>query len=89
MKCFYSVLPLLIATSSFTNVFAYCESDYIMRKTSDGSVIVLGSGTSWEIDSIDRIDSALWFPMDDVIACDEGYIIHKYDGEKVGAKKID
>lgn len=79
---------LLISIFGFTNSFADCETDYIKSKTSDGSVIILSNEDAWEIDSIDRINTELWMPMDDVIVCDDDSIIHKEDGEKVGAKKI-
>jgi len=78
-------MGLFMTTSSFAD----CSSDYIKSKASDGSVVILESGDAWEIDQIDRITSRLWLPMDDVIVCDNDSIIHKDDGEKVGAKKID
>jgi hypothetical protein len=88
MKKTIGAMLSLVAISVIGNVYADCETDYIKSKASDGSVLILGSGSVWEIDSIDRIDSALWLPMDDVIVCDDDSIIHKDDGEKVGAKQV-
>lgn len=68
--------------------YARCEKDWIKSKSSDGSVIVLSMGSVWEIDSMDRIDSMLWLPVDDVLVCDEGYIINTGSGEKVGARQL-
>lgn len=69
-------------------VYAECDDDYIKEKSSDGAVIFLDSGSVWEIDSGDRGDSALWRDLDEVLACDDGYLVNKGNGEKVGAKKL-
>lgn len=71
----YSFLLLLAMTFSLNNSFAYCENDFITNKSSDGSVLFLSSGTSWEVDSVDRVNSVLWLPSDDVILCDDSTIM--------------
>ena len=83
-----SVFLVLLLISWSVNASAYCDSEFISSKTSDGSVLVLSDGSVWEIDSIDRIDTMLWLPTDDVLVCDDSYIVNKDSGEKVGATRL-
>ena len=59
------------------------------------------SGSVWEIDDADQVDSQLWLPAEDVLICFEGsfqykgkslglYTIINTDesGEKVGAQRL-
>lgn len=51
----------------------------------------MDDGSVWEVDSIDRVYSGVWVVSSNVLACDtgySGYIVHKDDGEKVSATKI-
>jgi hypothetical protein len=82
------ILATLFSMLVTTSTFASCEDASLLQKSSDGAVLFLDNGSTWEVDSIDRIDSALWLVTDDVLACDDGYLIHKSDGEKVSATKL-
>lgn len=85
----FSVLFLITYTIFLSaQSFAYCEPDYINRKTSDGSVIILSSGVAWEINSAGRINTSLWLPGEEVFVCDDDSIINKSNGDKVYARKI-
>lgn len=68
--------------------YARCEKDWIKSNSSDGSVIVLSMGSVWEVDSMDRIESMLWLPADDVLVCDDSNLINIGSGEKVGARRL-
>ena len=80
------VLAMLYTCASYA-----CESGHwIEKKTSDGSIIILEDGSTWEIDPIDRIDTALWLVTENIIVCeDDGVLINTdSNAEKVGAKQI-
>jgi|AGFS01.1.fsa_nt_gi hypothetical protein len=47
------------------------EKHWIQSKTDDGSVLILEDGSTWEVDSVDQIDTNLWLPMTDVIVTDD------------------
>lgn len=83
------LISILILAVSINFAFAYCATDWIKEKSNDGSYITMGSGTSWEVDVYDRSDSWLWSSADDVIVCDNGYIIHEDDDAKVSATRIE
>jgi hypothetical protein len=47
------------------------------------------SGAIYKVDAIDRVDSQLWLPTDDVLVCDDGRIINTdEDGETVEAQRL-
>lgn len=79
------VLNILLVSSMAR---ATCDDDYIREKSSDGAAITLSDDSVWEVDSSDRADSSLWMENDDVLACDDGYLINKSNGEKVAATKL-
>lgn len=47
-----------------------CEERYIWNIASMGQFVQLDNGTTWEIDSIYRIDTILWLLIEDVLVCD-------------------
>jgi hypothetical protein len=47
----------------------------------------LEDGSLWQVESYDRVTSALWLPVTDVIVCD-GRIINEDDNEAVDARRI-
>lgn len=55
--------------------------------SSDGRVITLEDGSVWEVDSIDRIDSMLWLPVSEIVACDDK-LINTNDDEAVVVVRI-
>lgn len=81
-------LCIIFALSLFSIPVLACESGHwIKSKSSDGSVIVLEDNSVWEIDSIDRIDSALWITIEQIIVCD-GELINSDTGDKVSATQL-
>jgi len=50
-------------------------------------VVVLEDNSVWEIDSIDRIDSTLWLPIENIVVCDDE-LINSDTGDKVSATQL-
>jgi len=63
------------------------DRHWIQSKSDDGSIIILEDGTVWQVDIIDRIDSMLWLPIEDVIICGST-MINLSNGEKVGVIRL-
>jgi hypothetical protein len=53
----------------------------------DGEIVKLEDGSVWEVDGADTVDSALWLPTTEIVACD-GKLINTDDNEKVSATRI-
>lgn len=65
-----------------------CEDGHwIDSVSSDGTIVKLEDGSVWEVDAVDAIDSALWLPISDIIACNDK-LINTDDNEKVSARRI-
>lgn len=65
-----------------------CENGHwIVSVSRDGSIIVLEDGSAWEVDTLDRINSTLWLPTEDVLVCN-GVMINVNQGEKITVKRI-
>jgi hypothetical protein len=65
-----------------------CEDGHWVDSVSDdGTIVKLDDGSVWEVDSVDAIDSALWLPTTDIIACDDK-LINTDDNEKVSARRL-
>lgn len=81
---------LLIICSMYmlSNPIFACEpGHWIKSKSSDGSVVVLEDNSVWEVDSIDRINSTLWLPFENMIVCDDE-LINSDTGDKVSARQL-
>lgn len=63
------------------------EKHWIQSKGDDGSIIILEDGSVWEVDAVDRINSMLWLPTEDVIICN-GRMINLDNGEKVNVIRL-
>jgi hypothetical protein len=63
------------------------DGHWIAEVMNDGSVIELEDGSIWLIDDIDRIYTALWLPISNIVACDD-MLINTDDKEKVSAHKM-
>ena len=69
---------------------------WIKSKSGNGAYITLEDGSVWEVESIDRIDTALWLPISDITVLlapspvgDYRYqLINTEDGEKALAKYL-
>ena len=65
-----------------------CEDGHWVDSVSDdGTIVKLEDGSVWEVDAVDAIDSALWLPTTDIIACDDK-LINTDDNEKVSATRL-
>jgi len=65
-----------------------CESGHWIDNVSDdGTIVKLEDGSVWEVDEVDAIDSALWLPTTDVVAC-PNKLINTEDSETVAARRI-
>ena len=65
-----------------------CQSGHWVESVSDdGEIIKLEDGSIWEVDAADAVDSALWLPTTEIVACD-GKLINTDDNEKVAATRI-
>jgi hypothetical protein len=49
--------------------------------------VVYGSGSVWEIAAVDTVDSMLWLPTTNIIACDDK-LINTEDNETVEATRL-
>lgn len=81
-------LLIMFAISLLSTPILACESGHWIKSISaDGKVVVLEDNSVWEIDSIDRIDSTLWFPIENIIICDEK-LINSDTGDHVMATQL-
>ena len=47
-----------------------CEAHFLTRVFRAGRFMQLENDTRWEVDPLDRFDSALWLPSDSILLCD-------------------
>ena len=74
--------------SATSNYAMDCESGHwISSVNRDGEVIILEDGSVWLVDPIDQIDSMLWLPTSDIVACYDK-LINTDDGETVSARRV-
>jgi hypothetical protein len=67
---------------------AGCEAGHWVRSVSDaGRIVVLQDGSVWEIDPIDRIDTMLWLPTDDIVVCGDR-LINTDDNETASGRRL-
>jgi len=65
-----------------------CDTGHWVRSVQgDGQIVILEDGTIWEVSSLDRIDTALWLPLTDVIICDDK-LINTDDDETVDVVRL-
>lgn len=87
--CLRVILPFLICIMLLSNLAMGAEKHWIVGKSDDGSIIILEDGSVWQVDPVDRVDSVLWLPMEDVIIPDSyDCLINTDNGEKVDATRI-
>lgn len=68
--------------------YSGCEDGHWVNSvSSDGTVVKLEDGSIWSVDAVDAIDSALWLPTTDIIACDDK-LINTDDNETVSARRL-
>jgi len=65
-----------------------CESGHWVDSVSDdGGIVKLEDGSIWKVDSGDTVDSMLWLPTTDIVACFDK-LINTEDNETVSARRI-
>ena len=65
-----------------------CESGHWVDSVSDdGEIVKLEDGSVWEVDAGDTVDSMLWLPTTNVLACPHK-LINTEDNETVGATRL-
>jgi hypothetical protein len=80
--------PSLRAPSHTKRGSSGCESGHwVEHVMPDGEFIKLEDGSVWEIDISDQIDTMLWLPTTDIIACSDK-LVNTDDNETAGARKI-
>jgi hypothetical protein len=68
--------------------YSGCEDGLSVRSVSRGGrIVTLTNGSVWEVDAVDAIDSALWLPMSEIVACSDK-LINTDDNETVSARRI-
>lgn len=73
---------------SSNNYSIDCESGHwIASVNRDGEIVILEDGSVWLVDPIDQIDTMLWLPISDIVACYDK-LINTDDGETVSARRI-
>lgn len=80
-------LVLMLATFAAPALAGCEDGHWIKSVSSDGEIVVLEDGSVWQVDSTDAIDSALWLPTTNIVACDDK-LINTDDGETVEAVRI-
>jgi hypothetical protein len=60
-----------------------CKSTFLK----DGKIVKLEDGSVWQVDDADTVDSVLWLPITDIVACDS-QLINTDDNETVSATQI-
>ena len=85
MKRTMITMALLMAASVGAQA---CEDGHWIQSVSqDGKVVILEDRSVWIVDAVDRIDTALWLPLTDIVACDD-QLISVDDGETVSARRV-
>lgn len=83
-----------VAPSTPSNYLGTNGGHWIKSKVDGGAMIILEDGSLWQIDSVDRVDTALWLPITNVTVLRASSPIGEYkyvlintdDGEKALAK---
>lgn len=91
-RCLTLAVCLFVCSSA---ALASLRKTFISSKSDDGSVLKMGDGSVWVVDSVDRVDSSVWLAADDVIiddnssSCVHAQIIDTdEDGEAVCATEV-
>lgn len=84
-RLLFYVLAILASTS--TAALACDDGHWVQSVSGDGTIVILEDGSVWQVDPVDAIDSMLWLPTTEIVACDDK-LINTDDGEKVDAIRI-
>jgi hypothetical protein len=65
-----------------------CDSGHwVQSVANDGQIVILEDSSVWEIDLVDRVDTMLWLPTTEIVAC-EDKLINTDDSETAGAVRL-
>jgi hypothetical protein len=65
-----------------------CDSGHWIDEVhGDGRIVILEDGSIWKVDDNDEVDTALWLPATDIMACADK-LINTEDGEVAAAHRI-
>jgi hypothetical protein len=79
----YRIAIVLVAVMVLASPsWAACDEDTIETISSDGDLILLSNGQSYDVLPGHDVTASLWNEGDDVLVCGDT-IIHKDDGEQV------
>ena len=68
--------------------FAACEDGHWVDSVTDnGEIVILEDHSIWQVDAGDQVDTQLWLPTTEIVACD-GMLINTEDNEKAYATRI-
>ena len=81
------VLAGLCLFSTTLSAQACEDGHWVENVTDDGKIVILEDGSVWLIDPVDRVDTALWLPTSDIVACSDK-LINTDDGEIAAARRI-
>jgi len=80
-------LPFLLLLS-FSAMTSECnKGHWVQESTSDGSIVILEDGSTWQIAPIDRAYTVNWLPETKITAC-EAKLINADGGEAAEAIRI-
>lgn len=85
------IVACLFMTGVCGSAFAQtCDEDSISFVSEDGSIIKLSSGAVFKVDDPgDQANAASWVAEEDVLNCDDTYLINKdEDGEKLSVIRL-
>jgi hypothetical protein len=85
-------LPTLVAVTIVLAIASpdarACEAGHWIETVSDdGTIVILEDGSVWRIDDVDAIDTQLWLPTTDIVACPDK-LINTEDKEIASATLI-
>lgn len=67
---------------------AACESGHWINKVaSGGEFVILEDNSVWRISAMDTVDTALWLPTTNIVACSDK-LVNTDDGETADAQRI-
>jgi hypothetical protein len=66
-----------------------CSSGHWVDQVMDGGgFVTLQNGSLWEIDPVDKVESGLWLPTEEIIVCGDGRLINTDNGDQVSATRL-
>jgi hypothetical protein len=80
-------LPKSNLRQNYTSSRGCVSGHWVDSVSDDGDIVKLEDGSVWEISAVDTVDSMLWLPTTDIIACDDK-LINTEDNETVEAVRL-